>query len=254
MEKTTKADEMPDVIWADEEGDWYPGEHGRLPPVYKYTRQQEQADGGDYTAWLVEQEENGETLYLQFKDRIYNFTRNADEALHFTRKEDAEDMAKLNSNLKAVEHMWPKPSKPAPVAAPETDAGEIGRDDIYRKTKEAINYLFRELQFCVDTETTPAGYSQAHAEALDGLDRLGQMATRAALKKNVGVPDGVRPHALDISMMMARDICESCGVGRYDDQKVEQIATYIYNCATKGALANLIFSAPQGGDNEGGLE
>lgn len=53
-------------------------------------------------------------------------------------------------------------------------------EEIYRNGKEAINYLFRELQFCVDTRQTPAGYSQAHAQALDCLDRLGRAALSQA--------------------------------------------------------------------------
>ena len=59
-----------------------------------------------------------------------------------------------------------------PTSAPDLPG------EIYRRGKEAINYLFRELQYCVDTKETPAGYSQAHAEALDSLDRLGQMSMK----------------------------------------------------------------------------
>lgn len=48
----------------------------------------------------------------------------------------------------------------------------------YQRGKEAINYLFKELQFCVDTKETPAGYSMAHNKALDCLNRLGMIATK----------------------------------------------------------------------------
>lgn len=262
---TTKADEMPDAYWAkfdDGSGeifiDKYQAESyaehsfSKCQVIPVYTRQQEQADGGDYTAWLVEQEEKGETLYLQFKDRIYNFTRNADEALHFTRKEDAEDMAKLNSNLKAVEHMWPKPSKPSPVAAPETD----GRQHIHITELSDEDMTLIQNAEIGDGPETDAGKAldempephewreEWNIEKVDSLVQWYQAnfdTIRAALKKNVGewkLP-GVVNAVVEAAMkkLANGEVLES-------DQRIfvsRIVRTYL----------NRTY-APQGGDTDGG--
>lgn len=56
-----------------------------------------------------------------------------------------------------------------------------GGDEVetYRRGKEAINYLFKELQFCVDTKEPPAGYQHALCETLDCLKILAMKCRHA---------------------------------------------------------------------------
>ena len=95
---------------------------------------------------------------------------------------------------------------------------------------KALQEAWDRYTFYLSSEVAPEGYTPL--QAIQDENTI-----RASLSSQVEVVDSVKPHTLDISMLMATDICESCGIGRYDDQKIEQIATYIYNCATKGALA-----------------
>ena len=63
----------------------------------------------DYTAWLIELNERFGPMYFRLHDDD-DWTKDHNEALHLSRREDAESVISFYgwTNAKAVEHMWPE--------------------------------------------------------------------------------------------------------------------------------------------------
>lgn len=62
----------------------------------------------DYTVWLLEKEERGRILYLYYDEWGFKFTPDANEAIHFARRKDADAVGGgIEDFLRIVEHMWP---------------------------------------------------------------------------------------------------------------------------------------------------
>lgn len=84
---------------------------------------------GDYNAWLIEQRDsNGKPTWLSHYG-FTTFTDNAWDALHFSRKQDAEHFADSDGSdyvLYITEHSFPSTTQPIPV---EPKQAQVGVDD-----------------------------------------------------------------------------------------------------------------------------
>ena len=162
---TTKADEMPDVIWAKPHeagtGSYYAylvptGFITKPEDAVKYTRQQEQADGGDVSG--------------------------LDDVLHKMWMAWL-DGGKYEARLKRLYDI----AQPAPVAAPETDAGKALDHTLNEARKNPQKMSGKTFKSLYDAAAAWRDYlnNASYDPHYNDLMRVEPEIT-AALKKNVG--------------------------------------------------------------------
>lgn len=73
----------------------------------------------DYSAWLVERADKPQQ-FLIYESGMFSWTGNANKSIHFSRRDDAEQIAEIleNEDIRICEHLWPAAAPSPAISSP----------------------------------------------------------------------------------------------------------------------------------------